>query len=378
MSEAAPSTVEAVVVGAGVVGLACAASLARTGRSVVVLERHDGLARETSSRNSEVIHAGIYYPPGSAKAVLCVRGRELLYDRCATYGVPHRQLGKLIVATRPDEVAVLERLCARGRENGAGPLEIVDAAEVRRREPAVRACAALVSPLTGIVDAHALALSYAAELESCGSAVVMPAALEALEPASGWLRLVVRDADGETTRLEAGAVVNAAGLEADRVAARAGIDVDTRGWRLRPCKGDYFALAPGAPLALSGLVYPVPSGSGPLGIHATLDLGGRVRFGPDAEYVDAPRYDVDPAKAATFAAAVARYLPDVRAEWLTPDFAGVRPRLSGPGEPAADFAIREESEAGLPGLVNLVGIESPGLTAAGAIAERVVSLLGGR
>jgi L-2-hydroxyglutarate oxidase LhgO len=362
------------VVGAGAVGLAAAAALAGVGRSVVVLERHDGFARETTSRNSEVIHAGLYYPVGSLKARLCVRGRELLYARCERLRLPHRRLGKLVVAVDEGERAQLERLCALGTGNGAPGLEIVDAPAVHRLEPDVRARAALWSPGTGIVDAHALCLSWAAEAEAHGALLVLRHDVVSIERASDVWKLGALGPGGVRETFSAAAVVNAAGLASDRVAALAGVDVDARGLRLHPCKGDYFALAPGAPLRLQHLVYPVPAGAG-LGVHATLDLGGRVRFGPDACYVDRVTYDVDPAKAEAFASAAGRYLPGLRPEWLTPDYAGVRPKLAGPGVAFRDFVVEEASSLGLPGLVNLIGIESPGLTAAAAIAEHVVALL---
>jgi L-2-hydroxyglutarate oxidase LhgO len=366
--------VDVLVVGAGAVGLACAASLARRGRRVVVLERHGGLAWETTSRNSGVIHAGIYYPAGSWKAQLCVAGRELLYERCTREGIPHRQFGKLIVATNDAEIRVLEDLCARGSANGAPGLELVGAGEVRRREPCVRAVAGLLSPRTGIVDAHAFCLSLAAELEAAGGVVLLHNTLEAIERTRGCWRVTARAKGEAPASVEVAALVNAGGLHADRVAALAGVDVEAAGYRQHPCKGDYFALAPGAPLRLAGLVYPVHGAAG-LGVHVTLDLGGRVKFGPDATYVNALDYAVDPAKAADFAKAAGRYLPELRAEWLSPDQAGIRPKLQGPGAAFRDFVVAEESARGLPGLVNLVGIESPGLTAALAIGERVAELL---
>jgi L-2-hydroxyglutarate oxidase LhgO len=365
-----------VVVGAGVVGLAAAAALARAGRFVVVLERHTGIAREITSRNSQVIHAGLYYPAGSHKARLCVAGRELLYERCAAQGIPHRRLGKLVVATNDGETEILERLRTQGTINGAPGLELVDGAAVRQLEPAVRAVAALRSPASGIVDAHALALSFAAEAEAHGASIALEAELVGLEPAGGGYRVAVRRRGATLESLRCDALVNAAGLGSERVAKLAGIDTAAHGLRLHPCKGDYFALAPGVPLRFERLIYPVPAGAG-LGIHATVDLGGRIRFGPDAEYVDQESYEIDPRKAERFAQAVQRYVPSLEAEWLSADQAGLRPKLQGPGEGFRDFVIEEESSLGLPGLVNLIGIESPGLTAAPAIAGKVCELLEG-
>jgi L-2-hydroxyglutarate oxidase LhgO len=366
--------VDAVVVGAGVVGLASAAALARGGRSVIVLERNDAIAREVSARNSEVIHAGIYYPPGSLKAELCVAGRRALYERCLRLGIPHRQLGKLVVASDEAEVGVLEDLERRARENGVSEVALIDASAVRSREPCVRAVAALDSPSSGIVDAAALCLSFAAEAERHDAILVFESEVCAIERGAEGYRVSVRDPAGDRSEVGARAVVNAAGLASDAVAALAGFDVDALGYRLHPCRGDYFSLVPGAELSVGCLVYPVPPEAG-LGIHATIDLAGRVRFGPDAEYVDEIRYDVDPTKAPTFAAAVRRYLPALEPAWLQPEMVGVRPRLAAPGEAFRDFVVREESDLGWPGFVNLIGIESPGLTAAPAIGERVAALL---
>jgi len=366
---------DVVVVGAGVVGLAVAAALARAGRSVVVLERNEDIAREVTRRNSGVGHAGSYYPEGTWKARACAAGREQLYARCRERRIPHRRTGKLVVAVDETECAHLEALRTRGTANGVPGLEIVDGAAVRRCEPRVAARAALVSPESGIVDAHALAMDFLAEAEAHGAVLVRRAELSGVEATGTAYRLSVASGRERQT-VTAAAVVNAAGLAADRVAALAGLDVEALGYRIHYCKGDYFALAPGVPLAVSRLVYPVPHGPG-LGVHATLDLAGRIRFGPDAYFVEAPRYDVDPTRAADFAAAVRRYLPDLRDEWLAPDQAGVRPRLAGPGEPFRDFVVAEESAHGLPGWVDLVGIESPGLTAAPALADAVVDLLRG-
>ncbi len=366
--------IDVAIVGAGVVGLACAARLARRGRSVLVIERRSAVGEETTSRNSGVIHAGLYYAPGSLKALTCVEGRARLYARCEREALPHRKCGKLVVATEDAERAQLETICARGLQNGAGGLRMIEAAELRRLEPHVRAVAALFSPETGIVDAHALVGSYKREAMEHGAELCLATEVDALEPGGRGIRLRTSSRAGEVAELHAERVVNAAGLYADRVAALAGLDLDALGYRLHPCKGDYFTLGSALRGRVQHLIYPVPVHAG-LGIHLTLDLGGGLRAGPDTEYVDELRYDVDPAKGKLFAAAVRRYLPDARDRDFSPDYAGIRPKLQGPSDPARDFVIEEASAHGVPGLVNLIGIESPGLTASEAIAERVAALL---
>ena len=365
---------DVVVIGAGAVGLACAAAVARRGRSVVILERHAVTGRETSSRNSGVIHAGLYYPPGSLKSELCIRGRELLYARCRARGIPHRRTGKIIVAVDAAEVEALSAIRSRAEAAGAGALTELDGAGVRRLEPNVRAAAGLLSPASGIVDVHALMGSYLAEAERHGATLVLRTAVAGLARKGAVWEVGTVSAGGDRFRLFAAMVINAAGLEADRVAALAGVDVDALGYRQRFCKGDYFSVAPSAGALTERLVYPVPSGAG-LGVHVTMDLGGRYTLGPDAEYVDAPRFEVDAAKAGLFGAAARRYLPSIRDEMLAPDRSGVRPKLAGPGEGFRDFVIEEASAHGAPGLVNLLGIESPGLTASEAIGERVAELV---
>lgn len=373
------SAFDVVVVGAGVVGLAIAAALVRRGRSVIVLERETGIARGISSRNSEVVHAGLYYPAESLKAQTCVEGRRRLYAWCEQRRVAARRLGKLIVATQDSEASILEDLLARGLANGVEGLALIDAAEVSSLEPEIRAVAALHSPETGIVDGHGLCLSLLAEAESHAAVLALARSVEALEPrAYGW-RVVVRGADGSREGIDAGWVVDAAGLDADRIASLAGLPVDALGWRQHPCKGDYFALAPGPRKLPARLIYPVPQQAG-LGIHATLDLAGQVRFGPDAEYLQDPDalaservYAVDPAKAPVFREAVARYWPAMREAELTPAYSGIRPKLAAPGEGFRDFVVEETSDRGVPGFVACLGIESPGLTASLAIAERVAS-----
>lgn len=362
------------IIGAGVVGLAIAAALTRAGRSVLVIEQLAGIARGVTSRNSEVVHAGIYYPRDSLKAVLCVEGREALYRYCEVRRVPHRRIGKLIVATTAEEEPIVEDLLARGRANGVPGLACLERSAIRQLEPEVAASLALFSPETGIVDGHGLCLALSAEAEAGGAVLATERTLRGLERRSfGWIAEVA-DAAGVLERVEVGLVVDAAGLQADVVARLAGLDVEALGWRQHLCKGDYFALGPGARLTLGRLVYPVPQQAG-LGIHATLDLAGRIRFGPDAEYVSTLDYDVDPAKAEVFRSAAARYLPRLAESELVPDYAGLRPKLAAPGEGFRDFVIEETSARGVPGFVACLGIESPGLTAALAIARRVAELV---
>ena len=366
-----------VVIGAGVIGLAIAMTLSKAGRSVLILERAAGIGRGITSRNSEVVHAGLYYPPGSLKAELCVKGRERLYAWCSEKRVDTRRLGKLIVATRAGEESILDDLLARGLENGVVGLERIGEAEIARLEPQVTAKHALYSPETGIVDGQGFCLSLLAAAESTGAVLSLERSVESLDPRPfGW-RVEVATPGQPIERVDAGIVVDSAGLDADRIAELAGLDVDALGWRQFPCKGDYFTLAPRAQIPLQRLIYPVPQQAG-LGIHATLDLAGRIRFGPDTEYVsqvDADALRVDPSKAEDFAKAVMRYLPSIRASDLDPDYAGIRPKLAGPGEAFRDFVVEEATAHGAPGFVATIGIESPGLTAALAIADRVAAAI---
>lgn len=382
MADVTPE-VDVLVVGAGVVGLAVAARIAEQGCSVLVVERHDGPGRETSSRNSEVIHAGIYYPPGSLRARMCVRGNRLLYELCERSHVQHRALGKLIVATSDEEIAQLEELYRWGQANGAIDLELLDRLEVATMEPNVEARAGLFSPSTGIVDAHGLVKALEAKTHSLGGSVVYRCVATHIYEldANGGYCLVVQNPAGSET-LGCRVLVNAAGLESDRVAALAGIDR----YQLHWCKGDYFAVYGRQARLVSRLVYPVPtSNMVGLGIHVTLDLAGRMRLGPDATYMYSETVedreainaalDVDPTKADQFWSAVRCFLPGLRMESLHPDIAGIRPKLQGPHDPWMDFVIQEESNVGRPGLVNLVGIDSPGLTSCLAIAEEVWDLV---
>lgn len=366
---------DVVIVGGGVVGLACAVHAGASGREVLLIERHVRCGQECSSRNSGVIHAGLYYAPASLKARLCVQGRELLYARCARHGIAHAQCGKLIVASSESERGQLQVLLQRGLDNGAGDLRLVEQAELRALEPRVQALAALWSPRTGIVDVHGLMDSYRADAHDAGAVFAMRTGVTKLTSAGGAWRVETRDDDGRVQAVDCGRVVNAGGLRADRIAAMAGVDVDAAGLRQRYCRGDYFALSPALGKLTQHLVYPLPGAAG-LGIHVTFDTGGQFSAGPDAQYVDDIDYRVDGGKQAAFAAALRRYLPEVRDADLTPGYVGVRPKLQGPGEPFRDFVVEDAAVHGLPGLINLVGIESPGLTASEAIALRVRELLG--
>lgn len=363
--------VECVVIGAGVVGLAVARALALSGREVWVLEAGEGIGVGISSRNSEVIHAGIYYPTGSLKARYCVEGKRMLYQYCAERGVAYRRLGKLIVAADEAEVPVLERIRTKAAENGVDDLVPLSGDEARRMEPALQVAGALHSPSTGIVDSHALMLAYQGELEEAGGAVVFHAPVLRGRVMHGGFCLEIGGAEAMT--LECEALVNAAGLHAPGLARLVeGIPPETipAGYM---CKGSYYSLIGRSPF--SRLIYPVPERAG-LGVHLTLDLGGQARFGPDTEWVDREEYDVEISRADGFYAAIRRYWPGLRDGALSPGYAGIRPKISGPSEPAADFVVSGPSAHGIGGLVNLFGIESPGLTASlaiGAAVEAVVN-----
>lgn len=365
-----------VVVGAGVVGLACAARLAGSFARTLLVEMHPGPGRETSSRNSGVIHAGLYYPTGSLKARLCVEGRDRLYAFCRTRGLPHRRCGKLVVATTEEERLPLEEIARQGAINGAGALRFLGRDELSKCDPILRAHLALHSPESGLVDVHALMDALLADARRAGMDVAFRTRVIDAEPVPTGTRLRTVGPDGDALVITARRVVNAAGLTSDALAEKAGLELDARGLRHHRCKGSYFVLASHAPKPRTELVYPVPSGPG-LGIHLTRDLGGRVLAGPDAEYVDraSHEYAVDPGKAATFAAAIARYLPGLEEAHLTPDYAGIRPTLRGPTDPFRDFVIEDGRSHGAPGFLSLLGIESPGLTASLAIAEHVAAML---
>ena len=363
--------VDCVVIGAGVVGLAVARALAMAGREVIILEAENAFGTITSARNSEVIHAGLYYATGSLRARLCVRGKQLLYDYCASHGVAHQRCGKLIVATAAEELKALDRLLATAEANGVHDLQRLSAEQARALEPALHCVAALHSPSTGIIDSHGLMLALLGDAEAHGAMLALCSPLLGWRVGAAGIEL---DVGGDSPMtLCAQTVVNSAGLQAPALARLlhgldpAHVPAD------HLAKGCYFSLPGRAPF--SRLIYPAPGHSGHLGVHLTLDLGGQARFGPSFEWVAQIDYTVDPAGADTFYEQVRRYWPALPDGALQPGYAGLRPKISGPGEPAADFRIDGPARHGVPGLVNLFGIESPGLTACLAIGEGVVEAL---
>ncbi|CAG2128056.1 NAD(P)/FAD-dependent oxidoreductase [Cupriavidus plantarum] len=362
--------VDCVVIGAGVVGLAVARALALQGREVIVLEAENAFGTITSARNSEVIHAGIYYPAGSLKAELCVRGKAMLYDFCESHHVEHRRCGKLIVATSAAQVATLEGIRAKAAANGVHDLRMLTRDEARAMEPQLECEAALLSPSTGIIDSHGLMTALLGDAENAGAMLAVQSPVLSGAVTGEGIRLEV---GGEgTTTLLARTVVNSAGLTAPDLARR--IEGMPAAW-IPPqyyAKGCYFTLAGRAPF--SRLIYPVPEAAG-LGVHLTLDLGGQARFGPNVRWIDEIEYSVPPHDADGFYAEVRRYWPGLADGALQPGYAGIRPKISGPAEAAADFRIDGPAVHGVPGLVNLFGIESPGLTSSLAIGEKVVEAL---
>ena len=364
--------IDCIVAGAGVVGLAIARALALAGREVMVVEAAEGIGTGTSARNSEVIHAGIYYPAGSLKARLCVEGRHELYAYCRDRGVAHKRIGKLIVATSEQEIPVLDDIRNKARINGVDDLELLTAPQARALEPALSCTAALLSPSTGIVDSHGLMLALQGDAESAGAQCVFHTPLQSgLVRSSGGFDLQFGGADAMA--LTCNVLVNASGLHAPSLARQiAGIPACA----IPPeylCKGNYFTMQGRAPF--SRLIYPTPHHAG-LGVHLTLDLGGQAKFGPDVEWIDQEDYSVDPRRCEGFYEAVRTYWPGMPDASLQPGYAGIRPKISGPHDPAADFMISGPAAHGVPGLVNLFGIESPGLTSSLAIARETLDRLG--
>lgn len=369
--QGSPDKVEAVVVGAGVIGLAIARSLALRGREVLVLESEAGIGQGTSSRNSEVIHAGLYYPQESLKARFCVEGRRALYAYCAERGVPHRRCGKLVVATSERDLEPLDALFGRASENGVEDIALIEGSALQDLEPHLRGIRALYSGATGIVDGHALMLAYQGDAENAGALIQCRAPVLGGTFAGPAIRL--RVGGDEPTEIETTLLVNAAGLGAwDLSKSLSELAPSTVPPRYL-ARGCYFSMSGHAPF--HHLIYPVPPAGG-LGIHLTFDLGGQARFGPDVEWIDRVDYAVDPTRADTFYAAIRSYWPDLPDGALIPAYAGIRPRTTGPGEPTGDFVIQGPAETGHPAYVALYGIDSPGLTASLAIGEHVAALAG--
>ena len=358
---------DCVVVGAGVIGLAVARALALAGREVLVLEAHDCIGSEISSRNSEVIHAGIYYAAGSLKAKFCVQGRKKLYNYCEERQVPINRCGKLIIATDEQQQSELQVILKKARNNGVDDMIYLDRKEAQLREPLVKCVSALWSPSTGLIDSHSYMLALQADLENAGGIIVFNTRVTAGSGANPSPQLEVQGSDS-TMRISANTVVNCAGLGADKLAhAIDGIKLETLPV-YSYAKGNYFTYAGKSPF--TSLIYPVPSEHG-LGVHVTHDLAGNLRFGPDVEWIDEIDYAVDPRRSEVFYKAIRCYWPDLEDNSLMPAYAGIRPKINGPGLPAADFTIQDESEHGVAGLINLFGIESPGLTSSLELADQV-------
>jgi len=375
-------TIDCAVIGAGVVGLAIARALALSGRDVIILESADAIGTGTSSRNSEVIHAGIYYPNNSLKALMCVRGRKLLYEYCQSHGVEHRRIGKLLVATTDDQLEPLDKLRASAAANGVDDLEAVDGALLKKMEPELRAVGAYLSPSTGIIDSHGLMLSYQGDAEDAGAMIAFNSPVIKGHIENNAITLSIGGA--EPMALSCQTVINSAGLFAQHIAAS--LDGMPRE-RVPPChfaKGNYFTLSGRAPF--SRPIYPIPEAAG-LGIHLTLDLGGQAKFGPDVEWInDKPwledanhianiDYTVDPLRNPRFYEAIRTYWPGLPDDALLPGYAGMRPKIQAPDEAAKDYMIQGPNDHGVNGLVNLYGIESPGLTSSLAIAEEILRKL---
>ncbi|MFH1804063.1 MAG: NAD(P)/FAD-dependent oxidoreductase [Pseudomonadota bacterium] len=364
--------IETIIIGAGVIGLACARALSQAGREVMIIERHDAIGTETSSRNSEVIHAGLYYPQGSLKAQFCVQGRKALYAYCAERGIAHKRTGKLIVASDETQMAKLRDIENAARRNGVDDLAWLDGATAMAREPALRCFAALESPSTGIVDSHGLMVSLLGDAENNGASLALHTDVIGATALPGGFAVETIDARGEAMTVTCAELVLATGLHGQTLAHHiTGLDP-----RAIPpqhyAKGSYFTLSGKSPF--STLIYPAPEQAG-LGIHLTLDMGGQARFGPDVTWIDQPEYNVDPERRSAFAAAIRRYYPDLDETALQPGYAGIRPKIQAQGEDARDFMISAPADHGLSGLVALYGIESPGLTACLAIADHVTTIL---
>lgn len=370
---AVPTEANIVIIGAGVVGLAVAAELAEIYPRIFVFERNRTFGLETSSHNSEVIHTGFYYPEKSLKARFCIEGNPLLYEICEKYNIGYRRLTKIVVAADDEETREIDRLYRQGLTNGITDLRLLSREEVKQLEPAVEAVAGLFSPSTGILDSWGLMQSFYGRAFEKGVSLVVDAEVVAIDKLSGGYRVSVKDREG-ISAVTTAVVINCAGLFCDKIASLAGIDVDKAGYRIHYCKGEYFSVSHRIGHPVSRLIYPVPEQAGK-GIHISLSLDGGMKLGPSVKYVANIDYAVDESDKINFYKAAHKYLPLIQFDDLSPDFAGVRPKLQGPGDDFRDFVITDESERGLPGLIDLIGIESPGLTSSPAIARYVAGIV---
>ena len=361
--------IDVAIIGAGVIGLATAREIAQEKKGVFVFEKNRTFGLETSSRNSEVIHAGIYYPEDSLKAKLCVEGKSLLYKLCDKHNIAYKKTGKIIVAADENEISWLEELYEQGRKNGVDDLVLLSRTELKKLEPNIEARAGLLSPSSGILDSYTLLKFLYSQAREKGARFVFDTEVIGIERAGAKYKVQIKDRDG-ISAFVAHVVVNCAGLNSDKIAQLAGIDIAKAGYKLHYCKGEYFSLSSKYRNLVVRLIYPVPEQAGH-GIHVTVGLDGRVRLGPNARYVEAIDYEVDGTQKEAFYNSVKRFLPHIELEDLDPESAGIRPKLQGPDEAFRDFVIAREEKASLPSLINLIGIESPGLTASPAIARYV-------
>ncbi|PIQ87170.1 MAG: FAD-dependent oxidoreductase [Candidatus Omnitrophica bacterium CG11_big_fil_rev_8_21_14_0_20_43_6] len=368
-----------VIIGAGVVGLAVASELAQStvNKSILVLEKADSFGRETSSRNSEVIHGGMYYPAGTLKADLCVKGRRLLYELCAKQKIPCKKIGKLIIAVEDKELADLEGIHRQGKLNSVEGLKMISGTELKKMEPNLNGISALLSEETGIIDSHRLMEYFLQSSKDKGVTVAYNCEVVGIDKINSSYKIMAKNMD-ETLEINSTVVINCAGLDSDIIAKLAGIDLKKNKYELHYCKGQYFRVATGKAKLLNHLAYPVPKPkSAGLGVHATLDLGGGLRLGPDDKYLHdrIKDYLFDESKKIEFYTSAVKFMPFIKEQDLSPDTSGIRPKLQEESGEYRDFVVKEESDKGLPGFVNLIGIESPGLTACPAIAEYVKGLL---
>jgi L-2-hydroxyglutarate oxidase LhgO len=370
--------IDIAIIGAGTIGLAIAMEIADGQKNIFVLEKEPDFGKHTSSRNSEVIHAGIYYRPGSLKANLCIEGNALLYEICERNNIAYKRIAKIIVATSEGQIGDLYRLYKNAKDSGVKGLEMVNEVQILKMEPNVHAAAGIFSPNTGIFDTHAYMKHLIAETKASGAQISYNSEVTGIKKMAEGYQITVLDADKQNFSFIADVIINSAGLFSDKVAQMAGIDIKKEGYDLKYCKGQYFRVSGKSQKLVSRLVYPVPRPRGhSLGIHAGLDLVGNLRFGPDEHYMKENKidYDVDESQKQAFFDSVSRYLPIVKLEDFYPDTAGIRPKLQGPDDDFRDFVIKEEKDLGLEGFINLIGIESPGLTAAPAIAKMVKGML---